>query len=353
MTSREQGQPRAVTSVDVAEAAGVSQSTVSLVISGKTSGRVSAKTQRLVEDTAARLGYQPNASARVLRGGRPHVIALAVPNVRHEYFGRVLLAAEHAARAEGMAVVLVGTDAGPEWVDRIVAMVKTRLLAGVIVYAEDAEVTTALAEATDNLVVVECPKTPLRPSLDIDIADGLRQVVEHLHGLGHRAIGHARADLDRETFRARESRLVVELAARGIDLQPAWRYSSGFDLHESTAAAVDFLRTSEVTAVFCDDDLLAAGLYRACRLLGRDIPGDLSIVGFNDIDLASYLTPELTSVSIPAAELGAAAVRALVGRIHGEPGGVQILPLTLVVRGSTAEPQPAPRSAESQRAGSR
>ncbi|MCU1685852.1 MAG: transcriptional repressor [Amycolatopsis sp.] len=353
MTSRKQGQPKAVTSVDVADAAGVSQSTVSLVISGKTSGRVSAKTQRLVIDTAARLGYRPNVSAQVLRGGRPHVIALAVPNVRHEYFGRVLVAAEQAARAEDMAVVLVDTAAGPEWADRAIAMIKTRLLAGVIVYAEDTEITAGLADATDNLVVVECPTTPIRPSLEIDIGDGMRQVVEHLYGLGHRDIGHARADLDRETFRVRESRLIDELAAHGIDFQPSWQFASSFDLHESTAAAVDFLRDTSVTAVFCDDDLLAASLYRACRILGRDIPGDLSIVGFNDIDLASYLTPELTSVSIPAAELGAAAVRALVGRINGEPGRSSTLPLTLIVRGSTAEHQAAPISADSQCTGSR
>ncbi|EWM11649.1 LacI family DNA-binding transcriptional regulator [Kutzneria sp. 744] len=104
---------RSVTSVDVARAAGVSQTTVSLVFSGRAAGRVSERTRALVEQTAATLGYVPSGPARVLRGGRPQVLALAVPDVRNPYFARVLLGAEQAARESDMAVLLVDPPPTP------------------------------------------------------------------------------------------------------------------------------------------------------------------------------------------------------------------------------------------------
>jgi len=333
--SSPQSRRRSVTSIDVARAAGVSQSTVSLVISGKATGRVSDETQLLVEETAQRLGYIPNASARMLRGGSPRVIALAVPNVRHEYFARVLLAAEHAARQREMAVILVDTASGPEWVERLIAMSRTGLLAGAIVYAEEPEGTLHLGQSLDNVVFVECVSPGGRPAIDIDIADAMRQVVAHLHSLGHRRIGHARASMARETFRLRSEHLRAALAKRGISLRPAWEYESDFDLEGATERAVAFLRETPVTAVFCDDDFLAASLYRAARLLDLRIPDDLSVVGFNDIDLTRYLSPELTSVSIPAADVGETAVRTLIGPLEGPVPPVQTLPLSLIVRGST------------------
>jgi DNA-binding LacI/PurR family transcriptional regulator len=342
MTSDDQparrGKPRPVTSVDVARAAGVSQSTVSLVIGGRATGRVSDETRVLVEATAAKLGYVPNSSARVLRGGSSQVIGLAVPNVRHEYFGRVLLAAEQAARDKGMAVVLIGTASDSAWVERTIAMSQTGLLAGVIIYAEGPLATEKLAHVIHNAVFVECPEDFGKSAIDIDIAGGMREVVAHLYRLGHRRIGHARASMGRETFRLRARHLAAELATRDIDFDPSWQYESSFDLSESTSRAVEFLRNTQVTALFCDDDILAASVYRACRQLQLRIPTDLSVVGFNDMDLASYLAPELTSVAIPAEEVGRAAVETLINAMDGKFAAPVLLPLTLAVRESTGPP---------------
>lgn len=328
----------AVTSVDVARAAGVSQTTVSLVFSGRAAGRVSDATRERVERAAETLGYAPNNSARVLRGGRPRVIALAVPNVLNEYFSAVLVGGEQAAREAGLAVLLMDTSAEAGWVERMVGMNKAGLFAGAIVYGEPPETTARLADEVEHIVFVECPRTHGRPSLDLDIADGMRQVAEHLHALGHRRIGYAQASMERETFKLRARFLAGELARRGVETGSADRYTSGFDIDEATERAVDFLRTADVTAVFCDDDLLAAALYRACGRIGRAIPAELSIIGFNDVALTRYLAPEATSVSIPSDTVGDLAVRMLIEDIGGTPPTSRTVPLTLRVRGSTAAP---------------
>lgn len=337
--------PRTVTSVDVARAAGVSQTTVSLVFSGRAAGRVSDQTRERVERAAESLGYAPNSSARVLRGGRPQVIALAVPNVLNEYFSAVLVGGEQAAREAGLSVLLMDTSAEAGWVERMIGMSKAGLFAGAIVYGEPPETTARLAGEIEHIVFVECPQTHGRPSVDLDIADGMRQVAEHLHALGHRRIGYAQASMERETFKLRARFLAAELERRGIGIGPGYRYTSGFDIDEATGSAVQFLRgNAEVTAVFCDDDLLAAALYRACGRIGRAVPADLSIVGFNDVALTRYLAPEATSVSIPSDAVGDRAVRMLIEDVGGTPPTSFTVPLTLRVRGSTG-PAPAPAAA--------
>jgi LacI family transcriptional regulator/LacI family repressor for deo operon, udp, cdd, tsx, nupC, and nupG len=341
------GRERRVTSIDVARAAGVSQTAVSLVFNGRAEGRVSAETRKLIEDTAAALGYAPNTSARVLRGGLPQVIALAVPDVRNEYFSRVCLGAEQAARAVDMAVLLVDTAHDPRWPERLVEMSRAKMFAGAIVYAEAAGVTGTLAAALDHLVLVESPVDSAaqhgKPVIDIDIADGVRQVADHLADLGHTHIGHARAAYARDTFALRAQHLDTELARLGRTTR---HYRSVFDVEEATRHAHAFLdEHTDVTAVFCDDDLLAAGVYRACARSGRAIPADLSVVGFNDTDLTRYLSPELTSVTIPAVRLGEQAATALIEHVRSSSVTTSTLPLTLTVRGSTAPVTRSERSA--------
>jgi LacI family transcriptional regulator/LacI family repressor for deo operon, udp, cdd, tsx, nupC, and nupG len=329
---------RRVTSVDVAKAAGVSQTAVSLVFTGRAEGRLSSKTRQHIEDTAAMLGYVPDASARVLRGGAPRVIGLAVPDMRNEYFNSVYLGVEAVARGNGMAVVLVDTGQDPGWVARMIEMNRTRLFAGAIVYAETSAVAATLTSAVEHCVFVEGPETDGSTVIDIDIAGAMREVAQHLRGLGHARIGHARADYPRETFELRAHHLAAELAHLGCSPEPAWHYRSGFDCDESTRRAREFLESVDVTAIVCDDDLLAAGVYRACAQLGRSIPDELSVVGFNDTVLARYLAPELTSVAIPGPQVGEQAALALIDGVNGAAATKGTLPLSLESRASTAPP---------------
>ncbi|GIL02895.1 MAG: LacI family transcriptional regulator [Alphaproteobacteria bacterium] len=331
-----------VTSFAVAEAAGVSQSTVSLVMSGKAAGRVSKATRLLVEETARRLGYQPNASAQMLRTGSLKTLSLAVPNVEQPFFGQVLVRAELTARENGYSVLLIDTSSDTRWCERLVRMIRGRLIAGCIVYAGDVAAERLLRPVRDHILYVEADDVA-RSGVDLNVAAAMRMVVEHLAGLGHRRIGYFAADYAKGAFRRRFRYFLDEVERAGLAFDPRWQARSTFGLDPATENAVGLLRSGDFTAVFCDDDLLAAATYRAARQLGRIIPDDLSVVGFNDVELARILWPELTTVAIPTEKVARSSVERMIATLQGDEtddDGPDIVDLLLRVRGSTG-PAPA------------
>lgn len=329
---------RSITSFAVAEAAGVSQSTVSLVMSGKAEGRVSEAKRLHVLETASKLGYSPNASAQILRTGVLKVIALAVPNVQQPFFGQVLVAAEVAARSRGYSVLLIDTSNDADWVDRLIGMIRGRLVAGCIVYASDDADERRLGVIKDRILFVEAENSR-RSGIDLDIAAAMGAVVSHLVGLNHTRIGYLAARYPKATFRRRYDAFRDQMSLHGLNADPAWRTDATFDLETATGVATEFLRQGQVTALFCDDDLLAAATYRAARSLGLSIPEDISVVGFNDIEMARIIHPELTTVAIPAETVATLAVEKLLGQLNGgrlPSGETRVVPLELRVRASTA-----------------
>ena len=167
----------------------------------------------------------------------------------------------------------------------------------------------------------------------------MKAVVGHLADLGHRRIGHFAAEYPKLTFRNRRSALLAELGRVGLAPDPLWHVASTFDIDTATAAARRLIETG-VTAIACDDDLLAGATYRAARQLGLGIPGDLSVVGFNDIEFARLLDPELTTVNIPADTVGREATRRLLAKLDGKamPARQMLVKLRLIVRQSTTHP---------------
>ena len=329
-----------VTSYTIAKAVNVSQSTVSLVLSGKAGKRVAPATQALIIKTARDLGYQRNEIARVLRTGSTHLLALAVPNVEQPFFSQVLAAAELEARENGYSVILLGTTTDPEWPDRLCSMIASRQIAGCIVYAADDASEPRLAAIRENAIFIEAEDAG-RSCVDLDILDGIQQVVGHLATLGHRQIGYFAADYDKAAYHRRYDAFCAIAEAQGLVHFAEWRAKAIFALEAATEAAAALLKTQRFTALVCDDDLLAAGVYRAARRLGMRIPEDLSVVGFDDIELARALAPELTTVAIPADKIGQIAVRLLVDHIqneNAEPNPPHLIKLSLVIRGSTAAP---------------
>lgn len=329
---------RAATGADVARVAGVSQATVSLVMTGKADGRISSENRARVLQAARDLGYQPNAAARSLRLGRARSIALIVPNVANPFFASVLLGAERAARARRYAVMLLDTGGDPDWLDWIGEVLADRAADGCIVYAADPIPERKIRRLGRHVVLVEAVARGAG-SLGLDIADGMRQAVEHLAKLGHRRIAHLEADYDKGTFRVRREAYRATLDGAGLLDGATVVGRARFDIESSTAAARAMLeRDPRPTAIMCDDDLLAAGVYKAARSMGLEIPGDLSVVGFDDIELARMLEPELTTVAIPAERIGEATVDAMLALLEGGRPATSTLSLTLRVRGSSAAP---------------
>jgi DNA-binding LacI/PurR family transcriptional regulator len=319
-----------VTSVDVARRAGVSQSTVSLVLSGKGRGRISASTDAAVRRAAEELGYRPNVAARALRTGVARTVGLVVPDVTNPFFGHVLRGAQRAARSAGYAVALVDAGRDRDWEIASIEALLAGPADGVLLFGMEPPPGT-----TGHVVAIEVAAASL-PVVRLDVEAGTDAAVAHLLGLGHRRIGHLAAAVGASTFRARGARLRAALAAAGLELAAVARAPVEFD---GAAAAAAALLAAGCTAVFCDDDVLAGGMYLAARAASVAIPGELSVVGFDDLDFARVLEPPLTTVAADGEALGAAAFAALSADLTGAPiAAERVLPVRLVVRGSTAAP---------------
>ncbi|MGD3107350.1 LacI family DNA-binding transcriptional regulator [Streptomyces sp. YGL11-2] len=328
-----------VTSRDVARAAGVSQAAVSLVLGDKWRGRVSPGKADAVRAAARELGYRPNLAARSLRMGRTRTALLVVPALTTEFFARVYTGAARVAADHDFGVVLYPS---PEGIgparDPFDSAAAT--LDGVIASSMAADALTPLRAAGLPLVMLDSDPADPRATatVNLDIADGVRQLARHLTGLGHRRIAHLAADVDSWTFAVRARTLADTLA--GVPGAVLHRQPAALGVTAGLHAAHTALTAPgpRPTALLCDDDIIAAGACKAVRRLGLRIPEDISVTGFDDLALAVAVEPELTTVRLPAEEFGEAGMRALMAVLDGAPAGAPTLPVTLVPRGSTAPP---------------
>ncbi|GAA2728152.1 LacI family DNA-binding transcriptional regulator [Actinocorallia aurantiaca] len=311
------------TSKDVAAAAGVSQSTVSMVLSGKWPGRVSARTAQKVRDTAERLGYRPNPAARNLRLGRTRTIMLVVPTITAPFFASVYIGAARVAAEHGFSLVVftwpleldMPFDGPQEAIDGMLA-------------SSMAEASLSGMRRPVPLVMLDSDPDGGAPTVNFDIEGAMEDLTGHLFSLGHRRIGHLAADIDVWTFQCR----AAALEARVPDVvteRAAISITDGFE------AAMRLLsRADRPTALICDDDTLAVGAHKAARALGLDVPGDVAITGFDDVVLAEAL--EITTVRLPAERLGAQAMLGLLDLLNGRTPPRPVLPAELVIRRSTS-----------------
>jgi len=323
-----------VTSIDVARDAGVSQSTVSLVLSGKARGRVSEATQERVRRSARDLGYRPNVAAQALRLGASRAVALLVPDITNPFFSRVLRGAQRAAQAAGYTVALVDTANDRRWEEQSFEALRAGPVDGYLLF----EVSRPEALGPGQHVVLMETEAPRCPSVRFDAEGGAAAAFRHLLELGHRRIGHLAAAFDAPTFQLREAARRRVLADAGLDPGAQPRAVTPIAIDEARDAAGPLL-TERPTAVFCDDDIIAAGLYLAARESGVRIPGQLSVIGFDDMDFARVLDPPLTTVALDGEQLGASAFELLEARMAGRRARRRVvLPAELLVRGSTGAP---------------
>ncbi len=314
----------------MARRAGVSQSTVSLVLSGKGRGRISARTEEAVRAAASELGYRPNVAARVLRTGVARTVGLVVPDITNPFFGRVLRGAQAAARRTGYAVALVDAANDRDWEIASIEALQAGPADGLLLFEVECP-----PGAVQHAISIEAAPGGL-PVVRLDVEAGIDAAVTHLLDLGHRRIGHVASAIAAPTFRLRARRLHARLGQAGLEPPPT--AAARFEFEAARDAAAPLLE--HVTAVLCDDDILAGGVYLAARARGIAIPGDLSVIGFDDLDFARVLDPPLTTIAADAEGLGAAAFEALLTDLAGgSPPDEQVLPVRLTLRESTAPPR--------------
>jgi len=326
-----------VTSVDVAHRVGVSQAAVSLVLGGKAAGRVGKQTQEVILRAAHELGYRPNSAARTLRSGRSRLIVLAVPDVSNPYFAAVLQGAEQAARQYGYAVMLASVRDEHDWQQVVLDALSSRSVDGFLLFTMCPPTEGAYTAIQGKAVLVDAASHAL-PSLLLDIEAGMCTAMLHLLHLGHTKIAHLAAAVDAGTFRLRRSAYLDSLQTAGLPSTAAYQGCASFTIADARQAARRILEgPSPPTAIMCDSDVLAVGVYKAAKDLHRTIPEDLSVVGFDDSMIARMLDPELTTVAIPTVFIGEQALLLLLSVLQkGQVSSSITVPLELVIRASTS-----------------
>jgi len=348
LRSVEQPRIKRITTHDVARRAGVSQPTVSLVLSKNTRARVAPETRERVLLAAQELGYVPNVVARSLVRSRSYAIGVIVPDLRNPFFAEVVSGAERVASEEGYAVLLCETREIPR--ERHIQALLERQVDGIMVDAVGAASLSEPMMAGVNLVLIDEP--PDRwPGVASDAVGAGRLAAEHLLTLGHTKFGFLGPATNVHAIRMRERGFVSTLAARGIRMEssamrrvPATAAGGQAGMHALLAGS------NRPTAVFCSNDLVAAGALKMCSIERVKVPEEMSIVGCDDIELASLVVPSLTTIAIPARELGARAARMLLQAMSNqepEPRNTtrtqRTIASRLVIRGTTAAPRPDQR----------
>lgn len=333
-----------ITTHDVAARAGVSQATVSLVLSGNTRARVSAETREKVQRVASELGYRPNLLAKGLVQRRSFAIGVVVSDLGNPFYTDVVSGLERVAVEEGYAVLLC--DAREISAAIHVDTLRTRLVDGLII---DAVGATALTDETlreFNVVLVDEPSARWM-GVASDALQAGRLAAQHLLELGHRRVAFIGPAVDVFSFRMRERGFVQAVREAGVELPSELLRRAPATLAGGQAAIRALLaQDPRPTGVFCANDLLALGALKGCLSAGVRVPSELSLIGCDDIEFARVVTPELSTISIPARELGARAARMLLREIAGTGNGkrsARPLPVRLAARGTTG---PAPGSGE-------
>jgi LacI family transcriptional regulator, galactose operon repressor len=329
-----------VTIRDVARLSGVSPMTVSRVINE--SERVSPDTRRRVEQAIAELGYVPSRLARGLSRQRTGTLAVIVPDVANPFFTLVVRGAEDSARRAGYRVIFCDTRSDLT-VERevIEEMIAHRVEGIVIAPVSDRSKGHLRRLAGFGVPFVMIDRTV--PGVDSDVivgenTAGARQLVEHLIGLGHRRVGFIVESGEVSTARDRRQGYEAALAAAGIPLDPALIAFATVDPSGGLQGMGQLLELEErPTAVFTVNNMVAVGAIEAVRAAGLEVPDDVALVCFDDIEYASRLHPFLTVMEQPAETFGTLGTQLLLERIEGRGPArrrVVVLPGEFVVRKS-------------------
>jgi len=327
-----------ITIRNVAARAGVSHQTVSRVINNNE--RVSRETRMKVETAISELGYHPNAIARDMALDHPHAFACLSPNLTDFTLASIIEGAAAEALQYGYYLISASAPDDKTFSSLIDQLISTRRTAGLIVlnpYADGRH-----ASIPDNVPAVFVGARPREEAIDsvaLDDEAAGRSATQYLIDLGHRRIAHLTGPLEEDCSQDRQTGYQLALQAAGLQVDPAliiegdWSATAGYNaVRQWTKDHVPF------TALFAQDDRMAVGAMRALREAGKRVPEDISVIGFDDMPLASYFDPPLTTMHQDMFGIGREAARLLVQAVkgpHTQPRHLK-LPAELVVRQSTS-----------------
>ena len=325
------------TQVDVARLAGVSTATVSYVVNGLADGRVpiSEETRQRVWEAIEELGYEPDARAQALRSGNTQTVGLILPDIHNPHFWEIADGVEQELRAAGYHMLLSSADLNPDHGKDIFKEMSRRRTDGLILMSAFIFQSEGAQKILTRLLKRRFPivKIGEHPTIDCVVSNyeaATREAMAYLLSLQHRRIGliygvrppwdnSDTAELSVDSAGGLDRLLPYQdcLQAAGLPVDPELIVTCGTTIEDGYQAALQLLRhPKRPTALLAINDLLAIGALRAASDLGLHVPTDLSLVGYDDILLTSYLTPRLTTSSKDMAKVGQRAVQLLLARIQ-------------------------------------
>ncbi|SFL74338.1 LacI family DNA-binding transcriptional regulator [Halanaerobium salsuginis] len=328
-----------ITIKDIAKQAGVSVTTVSRVINNKpdVGDKTRAKILRIIED----LNYNPNSVARGLVMQKTNTIGLIIPDISNPFFPQVARAIEDKAQKLDYSVIFFNTDNNPDREKKAVELFKSKQVDGLIVSLSLGNEAILRELKSADYPVVQIDRAVLTdnyPLVSIDNQNSAYQLVQYILNKGHRRVAHISGDLNTTTARARLAGYQQALLDYGIKLDDNLLIKGDYSQYTGYQAMRQLLELDNPpTAVFAANDLSAAGVYKAIYAAGLRIPQDIAVAGHDDIEIASLLQPELTTMRQPKYNLGEEAVTILLRMINSKQKlklSDHILKTNLIIRQS-------------------
>lgn len=324
---------------DVAAMAGVSVATVSRTL--KNPDLVRPATREEVLRCVAALGFVPNAQARHFRRQASDTVILLVRDISNPFYLDVFKGVEDVASSAGYKVLMGDARSDPARVHHYIDMVRERHADGLILMTGAMPVELDDAALPPMVVALEYLPTRRLPTIRIDNEGAAAQATAHLLDLGHRAIAHISGPVPEVMSVGRAAGWRGALVAAGLDVDNRLEVWGDFSLAAGEAAVDElFARGVPFTAIFAANDEMAVGAINRLRAHGLDVPGDVSIVGFDDTIFAVASNPPLTTIRQPQRQIGVEVMRMMIARLANrlEPDVSVVVPTELVIRASTRRP---------------
>ncbi len=334
---------------DVARAAGVHPATASRALDPRLPGRISPATTERVVRAAAELGYVVDPVGRSLRTQRSGTVGVLVPDLLNPFYPPVLRGVQNVLRDNGFEGLIASTDNDVRREADLLGVFRARRCEGYVIASagrRDASVAALVGEGVPVVLVNRLTDLPV-PNVTSDDAHGIGQAVRHLRELGHTAIGHLAGPAGISVTEVRQEAYRAALRTAGISPQRSWvARAAQYTAAAGKRACHTLLDRRQVTAILAGNDLIAVGCYAAIAERGLRCPQDVSLIGINNMPLAEWLRPALTTVAIAQEELGSQAARLIVARIADPRAHIGNVTVTteLIVRESTGPVRPAERS---------
>jgi LacI family transcriptional regulator len=329
-----------VTIHDVAARAGVSVATVSRVLNGKEVVR--EETLRQVLDAAKALSYVPNVAARSLSNRRSQTIGIVLPDVHGEFFSEVIRGVDVAARAARYHILVSGSHSDLGEVLEVLETMRGRV-DGLIVMAPDAALASLHESLPSGLPLVLLNSTADgRDAITIDNYGGAQAMMRHLAGLGHERIAFIKGPAQNADARERLRGFRDAMHGLGVPATRSLELAGDFTEESGHRAARKILKLEpRPTAIFAANDSMAVGALAALAEAGLEVPREMSVTGFDDIPIARYVAPPLTTIRVDIADLGRRAFGLLLGAIEqpaAAAGRRDCLNTALIIRKSSCRP---------------